>query len=185
MAHPPELRQRAKELRKQGLLIKVIAADLGVPKPTVTRWLNPDLERREQKRAKRLKFSRGRHCPKCRRKMSNNATLCVRCAREKQTTERYWNRKRIIDAIQHWASQHGRPPTYDEWKRAGKGHPAIGTIVDGPNPPFEKWSEALIAAGFTPRTRRNPRRMTIQERADLRRKRREEKLKQALAKENT
>jgi hypothetical protein len=180
--HPPELRQRAKELRKQGLLIKVIAADIGVPKPTVARWLNTELEQRERRRAKRRKFSRGLHCPKCRRKMSNKAMLCDRCAHEKQTIDRYWNRERIIDAIQHWALQHGHAPTYDEWRHAGRSHPAVRTIIDSPY--FERWSEALIAAGFEPRKRRATQRMTRQERAALRRKKREDALKQALTEEN-
>jgi len=183
--HPPELRQRAKELRKQGLLIRVIAVELGVPTPTVIRWLNPKLEKRERQRAKRLKFSHGLRCPKCRRKMSDGASLCIRCALEKQTAERYWNRDRIIEAIQQWALQHGHAPTYREWVRSGKGHPAASTVIEGPNPPFKKWSEAIIAAGFRPRERRSAHRITNQERAYLRRKLREDKLKQALAKENT
>lgn len=189
MAHPPELKQRAKELRKQGLLIKVIAADLDVPKTTVTRWLNPELEKRERARARNLKFSKKRMCPRCKtRRLANNSALCQRCERE---TRRKWTAERVVQAIQDWAIEHGYPPAYQDWQRSGDGHPALRSITDGPRPVFRSWSEALLAAGFKPyarRRRRGRRPLTEQEkqeRAVLRRKLRENEIRKALEKENT
>ena len=184
MAHPPELRQQASELRSGGMLIREIAVELNVPESTVIRWLNPKLERRERANAKRRKFSRKRRCPKCGNKVSDKALICRSCQREAQSKDRYWNRERIIDAIRAWALQHGHAPTYKEWEKKGKGHPATLTVHSGMYPPFASWSDALRAAGFEPRKRRSALRLTNEERAAVRRKRREDILRQALEKEN-
>lgn len=176
MAHPPELRQRAKRMRREGMLLSTIAADLGVPAATVLRWTNPALEARERKRARKNKFSKKRRCPSCGRKMSDNATRCQRCYR---TRKRYWTREKTIEAIRAWALKHGHQPASKDWERGGRDHPAISSILGGPDPPFRKWSEALVAAGFTPRKRRRPR-LNPEQRAALRRTTREDKLKKAL-----
>jgi IS30 family transposase len=183
MAHPPELRKRAKELRSQGLLIRVIAADLGVPKPTVIRWLNPELEKRDRRRARKLKFSEKKRCTRCKTKRaSNNADLCDRCY---HASQRYWTQEKLIEAVQTWAIEKGSPPVYSDWMRSGgKKHPAIRSIVDGPNPPFQTWTELLKAAGFDPRKRRRAR-LSIDERArraELRKKIREGRIKKAIEK---
>jgi hypothetical protein len=186
VTYPPELRQRAKELRKHGLLIRVIAAELGVPKPTVTRWLNPKLEARGRTRARRLKYAKKRRCPACGGKRADTASLCKSCSRAGQ---RYWTRERIVEALRTWAAEHGRVPVHEDWERSGKGHPAISSILAGPNPPFASWSEMLLAAGFTPRKKRGPKwtteKLNRKERAALRRANREDVLKRAIAKENT
>jgi Homing endonuclease associated repeat len=179
MSHPPELRERALALRKQGMLIREIAVALEVSKPTVLRWTNPTLEARERENARKKKFSKHCRCPSCRQRMSNNASLCIECARAKQTKDRYWNQERIVDAIRAWALQHGHPPTYSEWERSGSGHPTVYTVCrDGPNPPFAKWSDAIRAAGFKAKQRRS--RLTKRERQDIRRRAGEDKLKKAL-----
>lgn len=182
--HDQALKKRAKELRKQGLLIKVIAAEIDVPKQTVTRWLNPQLEKRERVRARKLKFSQHTKCPRCKRRKADTAAHCRRCALELQTINRPWPRERIIKAMQTWAQKHGHAPTYGEWQKGGKDHPAIRSMLDGPNPPFTSWSEALLAAGFKPRQKRAGKKMTPQERAALRRQAREQKILQAVGKEN-
>lgn len=186
MAHAPELRQRAKELRKQGLLIKVIAVELGVPKPTIARWLNPKLEARGRTRARKLKFAKKRHCSKCGSRITNNATLCATCFRASQ---RYWTRERLIEAMRAWAADNGRAPVMEDWERGSEDHPAVRSIFTGPSQPFKSWSELLLAAGFTPRQRRGPRwtneKFDRKTRAALRRQNREDALKRAIAKENT
>lgn len=182
--HDPALRARAKELRKQGVLIRVIAVELEVPKQTVTRWLNPQLEKRERKRARKLKYEGASRCPRCKRKKVASAKTCRRCQLELRTIERPWPRERVIKAIQAWALKHGHAPTYGEWQKGGKDHPAIRSMMDGPNPLFGSWSEALIAAGFEPRKKRAARKMTPQERAALRRQLREQKILRAVGKEN-
>lgn len=153
MAHPPELKQRAQEMREQGLLIRVIADKLGVPKPTVTRWLNPELEARGRVRARKRKFTENRVCPDCGGPMGDASTHCRTCY---VTSQRYWTRERVIDALHAWADANGRPPVLEEWERSGEGHPAVRTIVAGETSPFASWSEALLAAGFEPRKRRGP-----------------------------
>lgn len=61
--------------------------------------------------------------------------------------ERYWTRERIIAAIQQWARDHGKPPTFREWqKRAGVGalRPSTSTIRRW----FPTFADAIEAAGF-------------------------------------
>lgn len=199
MTHPPELRELAKQLREDGLLIKEISARIGIPKPTVTRWLNPELEERGREVARKRKFRKRRRCPRCKTNMkADRSKWCESCFREHR---RYWTRERVVQAIKDWAIENGRQPTWTDWRRSGRGHPAIRTITDGPNPTFKNWSEALIAAGFTPNQRRpakrrGPRteeqrlitqrkvRETHRQKMELRRKLREEKIKKAIAKEN-
>lgn len=181
--HDPALRERAKELRsKHGTLISVIAVDLGVPKSTVTRWLNPGLEKRERVKARKRKYGDGTKCPRCKRRKTARAKHCFRCAHE---LRRRWTKEALIEAIQQWAIEKGHAPTHSEWQRSGKNHPAVRSITDGPNPPFKTWSEALIAAGFTPRQRRSGKRKHGPgELKALRRRFREQKIIRALEKEN-
>ena len=188
MAYPPELKQRAREMRKQGVLCRVIAVDLGVTKATVIRWTNPALEKRGRVRARKLKYTQKRKCANCGRRANNKATLCRTCFR---LTRKYWTRDRVIEAIQDWTIKNGWVPTYAEWQRSGLGHPAISSIKGGPNPSFLTWGEALTAAGFKPRHRRVRKGVggplteaQKKERAALRRHAREEKLRMALEKEN-
>lgn len=187
--HDPALRKQAKALRKQGLLISVIAVELGVPKPTVTRWLNPEFEKRERANARKRKYGKdpkAMKCPRCKRKKTGRAQYCQKCTRELATINRHWNRERVIAAIQRWAIEKGHAPVNDEWMLSGKHHPAISTITDGPNPVFRTWGEALIAAGFTPRQRRSGKRKYAPgELAAVRRRIREQKIINALQKENT
>lgn len=156
MAHPPALREQAAKLRnEEKLLMREIAERLGVPKPTVVRWLNPELEQRERVNARARKLSR--RCPSCKSKMSADARLCVECHKRKQLAERPWPREKVIEAIQAWAAKYGYAPVYNDWDASGPGHPARASILDGPNPVFPNWSAALRAAGFTPRKRRKAR----------------------------
>jgi len=186
MTHPPELKKRAKELRKQGVYVKVIAADLGVPKATVIRWTNPELEKRERVKARKKKFSQGKKCPQCKkRRVSDNATLCQPCA---LASQRIWTREKLIEAVHIWAAENGDSPSWDDWRNSGPGHPAISSILDGPNPPFKSWGALIEAAGFTPRLRRRRRGsyptsyQAKEQRAAMRRAAREERIKQAIGK---
>ena len=43
-----------------------------------------------------------------------------------------------------WAHEHGRPPTLEEWRRAGTRHPSAATV----RRLFGSWNAALVAAGF-------------------------------------
>lgn len=174
---------RALELRREGLLIREIVAIVGVPKSTVTRWVTPSFEERQRKLARKRKYSKGKLCKRCRRKISNNATLCRKCVALKQHENRPWTREKVIAALQLWAADNGRAPVHREWSRSGPGHPATSSILRGPYPLFGSWSELLIEAGFTPRERRAAKKLTRQERQALRRNVRETKLKKAIKEE--
>lgn len=178
--HAPELKEQARQLRTEGALIREIADQIGVPKTTVARWLNPTLEERERVKARKRKFGKKRTCPQCGRLRANTAALCQRCYREGQ---RYWTRERIIDAVLLWAANHGRRPTSKDWERGAPDHPAVSSILNGPSPPFKTWAEAVQAAGFRLDRRRKPGLLfDRQKRATLRRDMRETRLKRALEK---
>jgi len=98
----------------------------------------------------------------------------------------------VIEALRAWGADNGRAPVSADWQRSGENHPALRSILDGPDPPFRSWSEALLAAGFIPRKRRGPewteaklkRKAQSKERIARRRANKEEALKRAVAKEN-
>lgn len=60
----------------------------------------------------------------------------------------YWTHRRIIAAIQRWAQEHGAPPTYDGWEKAGPYNPPSRTVAQA----FGSWSKALWEAGYFART---------------------------------
>lgn len=185
MAYPPHLRQQANEMRQQGALVADIAAVLGVSEPTVVRWTNPELEARDRARARKKKYSQRKRCASCRRRVSNNGTLCRTCYRERHLAERPWPRERVIEAIRQWAEEYGYAPAYSDWQRSGKNNPALSSILKGPNPVFRNWSEALREAGYRPKVKRIREPDTWlkkKERATARRLVREEKIKRAVAK---
>jgi hypothetical protein len=57
-----------------------------------------------------------------------------------------WDREKIVDAIQAFAAERGRPPTSKDWKRTGDGHPDWSAVARH----FGSFGAALSAAGFTP-----------------------------------
>lgn len=178
MKHSSEQRELVLQLRANGMLIREIVEQVGVPKSTVTRWCNPQFEKKDRAKARQRKFSKRRKCPQCGKRMNNTANLCITCYKASQ---RYWTRERVIEAMQAWATKHGYSPTYREWSRSGNDHPATATILAGPNPLFNSWSEALVAAGFEPRRHRNPKyKLTRAQRQEIRRKIREDRIKKAL-----
>ena len=186
MSRSPEQRQEAQALRAQGLLLREIAEEIGVPKATVTRWLNPEFEKRERAKAKKRKYAKHRKCKSCGKRISNTSVLCLACYKASQ---RYWTRERLIDAVKEFAAENGYAPRAQDWYRSGPGHPAFSSVREGDNRPFRRFSELLVAAGFTPGQRRGPRKnrklTTLQraERAALRREKREKMLKQAIQQE--
>jgi hypothetical protein len=56
----------------------------------------------------------------------------------------YWTTERIIEAIQAWAREHGKPPAAKDWLATGVGHPSNATVRDR----FGSWNAGLEAAGF-------------------------------------
>ncbi len=57
-----------------------------------------------------------------------------------------WTDQQIILALRSSAREHGRPPTYLEWKQGTTDHPCAQTVWYR----FGKWSRALEAAGLEP-----------------------------------
>lgn len=42
---------------------------------------------------------------------------------------RFWTNEEIVAAIQRWTSEHGHPPTANDWRYAGYGHPSTATVT--------------------------------------------------------
>jgi hypothetical protein len=57
-----------------------------------------------------------------------------------------WPRAQMIQALQTWATLHGRPPHGLDWIKAKPEHPSAGTIYNH----YGTWNKALTAAGLPP-----------------------------------
>lgn len=80
--------------------------------------------------------------------------------RQAASRSRVWTLAEIIEAIQEHARSHdGRPPTTEEWRYAGDGHPTYSRVarVCG------SWPDAVEMAGF-PRPRRGRPTLHVSER---------------------
>jgi Homing endonuclease associated repeat len=58
-----------------------------------------------------------------------------------------WPTSTVIARLRAWAEEHGRPPTLEEWRRAGERNPSSATV----RRIFGTWNAALVAAGFEAR----------------------------------
>jgi site-specific DNA recombinase len=72
----------------------------------------------------------------------------IRAGLQPTTTQtRYrWNDAEIIDALQRWATLHGRTPARVDWGLGTMVHPSKTTVSNH----FGDWQNALHAAGLTP-----------------------------------
>lgn len=70
----------------------------------------------------------------------------------RQHDERHWTREAVIAAIREFAEREGRPPSANDWRRSGDGHPATSTVI------YEcgSWRAALIEAGVVDRSHYHP-----------------------------
>jgi hypothetical protein len=86
------------------------------------------------------------------------------CQWRAQRLSRSWTWDQIVAAIQAWAERTGEPPTSNGWRKstssptettdrtpAPNDHPTTGRVTRV----FGSWSEAIEAAGFTPRPQGN------------------------------
>jgi hypothetical protein len=86
-------------------------------------------------------------CEKCGAETRSDGTskaspLCVPCAKAEQTV---WTREKIIEAIQAFASLHGRRPASSEWLYGPHdGYPWTTTVLAR----FGSWANGVEAAGF-------------------------------------
>lgn len=78
------------------------------------------------------------------------AKICGECAHILGHEGRYWTRERVIEAIQRFAAEHGRPPTANDWNHGGRGegYPPVGSCYGRKTTPFIYWADAIEAAGF-------------------------------------
>lgn len=129
----------ARALRARGWSAPEIGRLLGVPESTVRNWWNGGT------------CACGRPVDGSNRRGSER---CVDCSRAKQAAERYWTHETVIDAIQRFAVENGRPPKATDWQRVNpeKGYPPSARVY-GHGCPFPTWADAIEAAGF-PRPRR-------------------------------
>jgi hypothetical protein len=58
-----------------------------------------------------------------------------------------WTSALILYAIHLWTRRHGRPPTANEWDRAGEDHPSRQTVQRV----YGSWNAAMSAAGYETR----------------------------------
>jgi hypothetical protein len=138
---------KAQRLRRQGLVVREIAEQMGVAHKTADTWLNdPDLSKQ---RARRDSY-RGT-CERCGGPTDGShgrdraPELCSSC--------REWDEEAIIAAMQAWAAEHGGvPPMTKDWRAASIDHPAARTVNRRLG-----WNNALLRAGFQPRHDRRPR----------------------------
>jgi len=101
------------------------------------------------------KDSYRRPCPNCGKLMDgsngrNGPKLCKDCAAAAQHEARFWTRERIIQAIQEWAAEHGKPPSARDWLHVGPMHrwPNYGSVYGDAGAPFATWADAIVAAGY-------------------------------------
>lgn len=59
---------------------------------------------------------------------------------------RLWSRAEIITALQDWAAEHGRTPTFQDFDPAPPNCPGRQTVVNR----FGKWRDGIRAAGLEP-----------------------------------
>ena len=63
---------------------------------------------------------------------------------------RRWGREQVLAAIRRHLEAHGEPPRYEQWRKAGEGHPNAGTVIYY----FGSWSAGIAEAGCRPRRSR-------------------------------
>lgn len=157
--------QFALELRAQGYGYKRIGRALGVSPSTVRRWVLPGAREANLLASREAKRRRTGTCVDCGGVTRYNghgresSERCASCSRAKQMGERKWTREAVIDAIQRWAAEHGRPPSASDWNYRSEyktsDFPWATQVYRGSgnvNAPFAYWADAIEAAGF-PRPR--------------------------------
>lgn len=153
--HPPEVRSRAQRLYKQGWSYKQIGRELDVSAQAVARWCDPDRAERNRLSSQLYKLTKARKgvCADCggptdwsRKKPAERCQRCHLVFMEKLGPT--WTRERIIETIQRWVKENGRPPTAPQWRRSGPWWPSYGSVYGHPKAPFKTWRAAIQAAGY-------------------------------------
>ncbi len=157
--------RRALRLKeREGLNATQIAYRLGMSRS----YISAVLEDPEGIKDKARKDSYRKPCPHCGRLMSGQdgpnsrkaPSMCLNCARERDMADKHWTAEAIIDAIQTFAREKGRPPVASEWLHGTRDprFPRPSSIYRSAHHsartnPFASWADAIEAAGF-PRPKR-------------------------------
>lgn len=149
------LARRAATLRAEGLVYREIAERLGVSRSYTSELIqDPD-----GSRARARKDGYRGECIDCGAPTSGSdgrgkaPSRCDSCSHAKQKKERVWTREAVIEAVQHFAAERGRPPTSSEWNSSDRGdrYPPLPSVYKSswkPDAPFDSWADAIEAAGF-------------------------------------
>lgn len=164
----PERVALAMDLRREGWLLREIAAHFGVAWQTIDSWLRDpygiDQAKRRERSAKRCAGT----CVDCgtptdgSRGRALAPERCPSCAPKERAI---WTRAAIVLAMQEWAAEHGEPPAMADWGayQASVEHNNPGRaerfLAERDRWPwatsvvyvFGRWNEAIRAAGFEPR----------------------------------
>ena len=142
--------EQARTLRSQGLLLREIAAELGVARTTVGQYLaDPD--------GARLKARRDGYRGRCECGSPTHGTngpgkaptRCIKCTSESRHESRYWTAERVVSELQAWARELRRAPGARE--AATRGAPVPLGMVQRES---GSWNNGLAAAGLPTITRR-------------------------------
>lgn len=161
----------AADLRSQGMLQGEIAERLGLSRSYVSALLSDTDGVKDRAR----KQSYQQPCPSCGEMMNGSngprgaPSLCASCAAKKQHDDRYWTRKRIIEAFIVFRERTGRTmAAVDAQVRSGapslEAHLSTARLAEieslpadlvTPNPwtvqrEFGSWNAGLVAAGLHP-----------------------------------
>lgn len=140
----------AARLRADGLSTIEIAKRLGVSRSYVRALITDPDGSKESARKKKY----GGTCADCggrtsvRREGGGAHRRCQKCV-NKSPDRLYWTKEKIIEAIQLFAKEKGRPPTSKEWliykgDKRDKRFPNTPTVQIR----FGSWSNGIEAAGF-------------------------------------
>jgi hypothetical protein len=150
----------AAALYARGALQREIAEIMGLSRSHVSALLNDPDGSKDRAR----KDSYGGICEQCGRPTSGAdgpaqvARFCNHCAPGHNF--RIWTKDSVVEAIQEWARRYGRPPTSTEWITrtvADDGYvfPPRTAVYNSNSKgdhrqtiPFDKWADAIEAAGF-------------------------------------
>lgn len=141
--------------RAHGWTRQEIGALLGLKVSGVSNLINDPDGSKQQSRRERYRGT----CRVCGKPTdgSSGFNAPTLCARHNGERTRIWTRESIIEAIQRFARENGKPPVASDWNHPGRGegYPPLTCVYrssTSPGSPFASWADAIEAAGF-PRPR--------------------------------
>lgn len=150
--------ERARYLHARHYTIRQIAERIGTTRTTARRYVDPGFDAFMKKSEKERKKRYSGACMDCGKPTSyagkpNGRRSSLRCRNCAAKSRKRWTREAIIDAIQQWNAEYGRPPSSLDWNKTvarqvrGSEYPA-STSVYGDRGAFANWGDAIEAAGF-------------------------------------